>query len=65
MADIVNLRRARKRVERMKRRLQATENATKYGRTKADILAGEKARETAERHLDQHRRDPEDGPEGG
>ena len=55
MADVVNLRQARKRKERADKEQQAAENRAKHGRTK-----GEKARGTADaararRQLDQAR----------
>ena len=61
MADVVNLRLARKRKAREELERHADENRAKYGRTSA-----ERRRETAEesrlkRHLDGHRR--EDGSE--
>lgn len=58
MAEIVNLRSARKAVARAAARKQAEANAAKFGRTK-----GERAAEAAQaaktaRELDGHRREP-------
>lgn len=54
MAEIVNLNRFRKAQERVKTRAQADENATKFGRTKAqrklEEAQAEKARATLEAH---------------
>lgn len=57
MAEIVNLRQARKARQRDEKRAAADENAARFGRTKA-LKALEKARnDRAEAMLDAHRRD--------
>ncbi|MEI2804592.1 DUF4169 family protein [Albidovulum sp.] len=57
MAEIVNLRAARKARERAEARAAADENAARFGRTKA-LKALEKARaEKARETLDAHRRE--------
>lgn len=57
MAEIVNLRAARKARERAEARPAADENAARFGRTKA-LKALEKARaEKARETLDAHRRE--------
>ena len=57
MAEIVNLRTARKDRERAKKRAEADENAARFGRTRA-LKALEKARAEKDRdHLDAHRRE--------
>ncbi len=57
MAEIVNLRAARKARERAEARAAADENAARFGRTKA-LKALEKARaEKAREMLDAHRRE--------
>lgn len=57
MAEIVNLRAARKDRERAKKRAEGDENAARFGRTKA-LKALEKARaEKARDDLDAHRRE--------
>ena len=60
MAEIVNLRRARKQARRAADRQEADENAARHGLTR-----GERRRQEAERvreitHLDHHRRETED-----
>jgi hypothetical protein len=59
MADVVNLRLARKRKAREERERHADENRARYGRTGTERRrdAAEEAR--LKRHLDEHRR--EDG----
>ena len=64
MADLVNLKAARKARERAAKDEAAAANRARFGRSK-----GEKARERAEaakaeRTLDQHRRDDTDGEPG-
>ena len=60
MAEIVNLRHARKLRERAKKRAQGDANALKFGRSKAERM-GEAARAEADRRrLDGHRRAPEE-----
>jgi hypothetical protein len=57
MAEVVNLRAARKARERAEARAAADENAARFGRTKA-LKALEKARaEKARETLDAHRRE--------
>ncbi len=59
MADPVNLRLARKQLDRAKKRAQGAENAAKHGVSKADRSL-EKARADKDaRGLDQHRIDKE------
>ena len=62
MADIINLRSARKQKARADKDAQAQQNRVLFGRTKAEKLkqAAEKAQ--AERHIDGHRKD--DPPTG-
>jgi hypothetical protein len=60
MAELINLRRARKRSERSKREREAEQNRLVHGepkhlRKQRDVEAGKKARD-----LDAHRRTPED-----
>ncbi len=60
MADgAINLRRARKAKARREKDKVADQNRHLHGRTKAEKLDDRRARETAERHLDGHKRDPE------
>lgn len=59
MADIVNLRAARKAQTRAKARAQADENAAKFGRTKAQRTAEAAQAAKARAALDGHlREDP-------
>lgn len=57
MADIINLRSARKQKARADKEAQSAQNRILFGRTKAEKLkeAAEKAR--AEKHIDGHKRD--------
>ncbi|WP_375690549.1 DUF4169 family protein [Pseudooceanicola sp. LIPI14-2-Ac024] len=59
MADktVVNLNRARKQQDRVKKRAQADENAVKFGRTKAEKQADTARADKAARELDGHKRD--------
>ena len=61
MAEILNLRQARKRKAREDARRKGDENAARHGRTKAEKERGEKLSEIETRRLDGHRREgPED-----
>lgn len=57
MSKIVNLRQARKARDRAAKEADATANAARHGRTKAERLAEDNAAAKAEKHLDGHRRD--------
>lgn len=57
MAEVVNLRTARKQLARVKARAQADESAAKHGRTKAQVQAEERDADRARRHLDGHERE--------
>jgi len=52
MAEIVNLRRARKDKARRQRESEADANRRRFGRTKAEKAAGKDAQERATRDLD-------------
>lgn len=52
MAEIVNLRRARKDKARQQRESEAEANRRRFGRTKAEKTADKDARERAERDID-------------
>lgn len=58
MGDVVNLRRERKRAIRAAESTMAEANRLKHGRPKSERRANELTTEMAERHLDQHRREP-------
>lgn len=59
MADVINLRRARKAKAREDAAAKAAENRARFGRTKAQKAQDEDERRRAERKLDGHQRDPE------
>jgi hypothetical protein len=62
MAEIVNLRMARKQKARAGREKDAAENRALHGRSKSERLRERKSAERAETILDGHRRErPEDG----
>jgi hypothetical protein len=52
MAEIVNLRRARKDKARQERGAQAEANRVRFGRTKAEKAADKAGRERAQRDID-------------
>jgi hypothetical protein len=59
MAEIVNLRRAKKAKARADAEAQAAENRTLFGRTKAEKERTEILREKARREIEGHRREEE------
>ncbi len=61
MADIVNLRRARKQRARQDAEAQAQQNRIAFGRTKAERSLTQAQADKAERTLDGHRLPGEDG----
>jgi hypothetical protein len=61
MGDIVNLRTARKRVERRKADETAAANRATFGRTKAERTQTRARSDKANRSLDQHRIETGDG----
>ena len=56
MAEIINLRRARKAKARSQAQADAAENRAKHGRPKAERLTSGKVKSLTERRLDAHRR---------
>ena len=62
MAEIVNLRRARKARARGEKEAQAAANRAKHGRPKAERRRDEAATEMERRRLDGKRLDPKDDP---
>ena len=64
MAELVNLRLARKRRQRAEKERQAEENRARHGRAKAEIKAEAAGRERAAAALDGHRREPPAAPRG-
>jgi hypothetical protein len=57
MADIINLRAAKKAAMRAKSRAQGDENAAKFGRSRAEKTATEARHEKAKAQLDAHKRE--------
>ena len=57
MADIINLRRARKRKDRAVKAANADQNRLTFGRSKAERTLAEASKNLAQRRLDAHRRD--------
>jgi hypothetical protein len=60
MADVVNLKRFKKRAERDQSAKQAEANRTRFGRTKSERVLDQRHNERANDLLDQHRIDGED-----
>jgi hypothetical protein len=58
MAEIVNLRQARKQKARADKARAADENRATFGRSKAERERERQLARQAERHLDSHRREP-------
>lgn len=61
MAEIINLRRARKQRARQDAETQAQQNRVSFGRSKAERRLTEAERDKATRALEGHRRPGEDG----
>lgn len=61
MAEIINLRRARKAKARAEREAEAEANRAKFGRQKAERLQSEAETEIVEKKLDAHRIETPDG----
>jgi hypothetical protein len=59
MAEIINLRQARKQKARAEKEARADQNRIAFGRTKADKELTKAEREMARRRLDSHKRDDE------
>lgn len=57
MAEIINLRKARKVKARAEKEAEAAENRAAHGRTKAEKAVGAAQKELTDRTLDAHRRD--------
>lgn len=60
MAEIVNLRQARKHRSRAEKERAADTNRAKFGRTKAERHKAEKQAELEAKHLDLHKRQSKD-----
>ena len=61
MADVINLKRFKKRSEREQSAKQAETNRARFGRTKAEKQRDSGNKELARSFLDGHRRDRSDG----
>lgn len=57
MADIINLRTARKQKARAEKEVQASQNRVIFGRTKAEKQKAAAEQRLAEKHIDGHKRD--------
>lgn len=57
MAEIINLRNARKQKARAAKEAQAEQNRTLFGRTKAEKLKQAAEKSLADRKIDGHKRD--------
>jgi hypothetical protein len=60
MADVINLKRFKKRAERDQSAQQAEANRTRFGRTKSERVLDQRRSKRANDLLDQHRIDSED-----
>jgi hypothetical protein len=60
MAEIINLRKARKKKARAEKEAEAAENRAKFGRPKEERSQSEAAKDLLDRKLDAHRRDDDD-----
>lgn len=65
MADIINLRTARKQAERQKNEKQAEANRVAHGISRKDRAQADAGRDAANRLLDSHRRDGGGNDTGG
>ncbi|WP_262027673.1 DUF4169 family protein [Microvirga sp. Mcv34] len=62
MAEIINLRQARKHKARAEKEVRAQENRIAFGRTKAEKNLSRAERDLAQSRLDQHKRDDNEKP---
>ena len=62
MAEIVNLRQARKQKARAEKEARATENRVSFGRTKAEKKLSQAEQDLAKSRLDSHQRDDNEKP---
>ncbi len=63
MAEIINLRKARKAKARAEKEAEAAENRAKFGQRKEERSQSEAAKDLVDRKLDAHRRDDGDDKE--
>ena len=65
MADIINLRRARKAKARAEKEAEGSENRARFGRPRREQMSTDATRDMQDRKLDAHRRDgPGEDPAG-
>jgi hypothetical protein len=57
MAEIINLRHARKQKARAEKQVQASQNRVMFGRTKAEKVKQAAEQALAEKHIDGHKKD--------
>ena len=62
MAEIINLRQARKQKARAEKEARADENRIAFGRTKAEKNLTKARQDLAKNRLDQHKRDDNETP---
>jgi len=62
MAEIVNLRQARKQKARADKEVRATENRASFGRTKVEKKLSQAEQDLAKSRLDSHKRDDNEKP---
>jgi hypothetical protein len=62
MAEIINLRQARKQKARAEKEARANENRTAFGRTKAEKNLSQAEQDLAKSRLDSHKRDYDEKP---
>jgi len=62
MAEIINLRQARKQKARAEKEARADENRLAFGRTKAEKNLTQARQDLAKNRLDQHKRDDNETP---
>ena len=63
MAEIINLRKARKKKVRAEKEAEAAENRAKFGRPNEERSQSEAAKDLLDRKLDAHRREGDDHDE--
>ncbi|MFL4993717.1 MAG: DUF4169 family protein [Microvirga sp.] len=62
MAEIINLRQARKQKARAEKEARANENRVAFGRTKAEKNLSQAEQDLAKSRLDSHKRDDDEKP---
>jgi phage shock protein A len=62
MAEIINLRQARKQKARAEKEARADENRVAFGRTKAEKNLTKAEQDLARSRLEAHKRDPDETP---